>query len=1282
MIKRILTISFFTLVFLTLKAQQDIFEVELEWHGIKEQELNEKEKKSYSYFQGAVYENPESGVPYYFQKMKWNFSGYSPEIQLYEMIFESLDNKEEDFINKRINVGKEPEYSCHLTTDNKVECLIIKVLPYRKNPLTQKTEKLVSFKYQLNKSSKKSISAKTKTWNFSNKSVLATGKWYKFSTQQNGIYRITYSDLLAMGVDVKNLNPQNISIFGNGAGMLPETNSVFRYDDLEENSIFIFGEGDGKFDPNDFILFYGQSPAIWELNPSNNLFEHKINYFTDFVYYFLTTDPNIGSKKRVAPENVPSTPPTKVIDKFLDRQFSHKELENFIKSGKIWLGEKFSSLVSSYNYSFVFPNIIQDSSIVLKTSLYYQSTISSIFTINANGLTRSIPLSGFPSSYYGIQAVNYIDLYNYKLSSPTVNVNISYNHPSSNSYGWLNYIEISAYRSLSFTGSQMLFRSLENISQNSVSEFQVSNSDINTKIWDVSDPLNPKEVQSSLIGNTLIFKSTTNFLKEFVAFNFTNFLHPEYRGEVKNQNLHGFEQQDYIIVSHPLFFNEANRLAEFHRNKNNLKVKVVLPEQIYNEFSSGSQDPVAIRSFMKMFYDRASSSSDAPKYLLLFGDGSYDNKNRINGNTNFIVTHQSLETYNLANSYVSDDFFGFLDDNENGYNIYEGLDIGIGRFPVKSELEARIVVDKVIRYSSKQDLVPNSNNIVSNYGDWKNTVCFVADDEDGNVYLTDTEVLTNKLKNNYPTINIDKIYLDAYPQVFNSGGQRYPEVNKAINQRVEKGVLIMNYIGHGGELGWAHERVLEISDINSWNNTYNMPLFFTATCEFSRFDDPERTSAGELVLLTSKGGGIALLTTSRVAYQNSNMGLIDGFFSKVFKKENGNYPTLGDLIKYSKNSNANGIAIKNFVLLGDPAMRLAYPKYNVLTNSINNKPANISSDTLSAFSKVTIKGMIADEDSNIVNFNGVLYPTVFDKPTKVTTLGNDYPYTVNFELLKSILFKGKAKITNGNFEFSFIVPKDIAYNFGAGKISYYAKNDTSDANGYYNRIIVGGIDNQFIFDEIGPEISLFMNDTTFINGGTTNENPVLLAKISDNYGINTVGNGIGHDLSAYLDNNNQPIILNDFFSYEIDSYLKGSVYYPFFNLSDGHHSIRFKAWDISNNSSSATLDFIVTSSEKIVISNLLNYPNPFSDLTYFTFKHNHPNELIDVEISIFDIKGQLVKVIKEKISTEGFNSAPIEWNGSSDTGSSLPRGVYVYKVKLKAQNGIEEYATNKLVFLK
>jgi hypothetical protein len=918
----------------------------------------------------------------------------------------------------------------------------------------------------------------------------------------------------------------------------------------------------------------------------------------------------------------------------------------------------------------------------MKTSLYYQSQVSSTFSINSNGINRSIPLSGFPSSFYGIQAVNYIDFFSFNSSSPTINVNISYNQPSSSSSGWLNYIEISAYRWLTFTGGQMLFRSFENIAPNAISEFQISNADINTKVWDVSDPINPKLLQSNLSNNILSLITSTENLKEFVAFNGNNFYQPVFRGEVINQNLHGLEQQDYIIVSHPLFMNEANRLAEFHRNNNNLKVKVVTPEQIYNEFSSGSQDPVAIRSFMKMFYDRANTKGNPPKYLLLFGDGSYDNKNRINNNTNFIVTYQSDETYNLANSYVCDDFFGFLDDNENGSSIYESLDIGIGRFPVKSELEAKIVVDKVIRYSIQQDLVPNSNNIVSNFGDWKNNVCFVADDEDGNVYLTDTEVLANKLKNNYPIINIDKIYLDAYPQVFNSGGQRYPEVNKAINQRIEKGTLIMNYIGHGGELGWAHERVLEISDINSWNNTYNMPLFFTATCEFSRFDDPERTSAGELVLLTPKGGGIALLTTSRVAYQSTNMGLIDSFFSKVFKKENGNYPSLGDLIKYSKNLNANGIAIKNFVLLGDPALKLAYPKYNVATTSINTNPANIDYDTLAAFSKVTVKGLITDENNNPIDFNGVLYPTVYDKPIKVTTLGNDYPYTVNFELLKAVLFKGKTKITNGNFEFSFIVPKDISYNIGPGKISYYAKNDTSDANGYYNKIMVGGIDNNAVIDDIGPQISLYMNDTNFVNGGITNENPIFLAKISDDFGINTVGNGIGHDLVAYIDNSSQPVILNDYFSYEIDSYLKGSVYYPIFNLSDGNHNIRFKAWDISNNSSTSSIDFIVASSEKVVISNLLNYPNPFTDKTTFTFKHNHPGESIEIEINIYDIKGQLVKSIKENVRTEGFNSDPIEWNGNNDSGARLSKGVYVYRVRLKTQNGKEEYATNKLVFFR
>jgi flagellar hook assembly protein FlgD len=1256
---------------------------QINWTGIKNEKINATDSISFLTFEDGIFENLTIKAPFIVVKEEITDSEFQPDFILSDFIFEELAEDERQLIPTNLITNNIVQKEVKITYDKKIPYAILKINPFRINPVTNKLEKIISFSYKLVFSDKALINS-MKNHVYANNSNLSSGNWYKFSVKQTGLFRIGYNDLINMGINVNSLNPQNIAIFGNPAGMLPEANSADQYDDINELAIIVADGNDGKFDANDYILFYGQSPVVWKYNSSRVLFEHQINYYADQTYYFLTTDQNIGIKKRISLQTEPSNSAAFQINSFVDYAFYHKELENLAKSGKIWVGERFDNIIYNYNYPFNFPDLISDSNLYLKYSLLASSPAISKFILNLNGNTKVIEFNSLISSTSGTLALNKVDYLVLNNINNPINININYDHPLSTSKAWLNYLEMNVYRQLKFNGSQLSFRTSEGYGSGNISQFNISNSNSTVNVLDVTDPLNVRFIDKKLNGNTLSFKISTDTLKEFIAYNGASFLTPTYIGVVANQNLHGLSQHDYIIVSHPLFLNEANRLAKLHEDINQLKVKVVTPEIIYNEFSSGSQDPMAIRNFMKMFYDRATNANEMPKYLLFFGDGSYDYKNRIADNSNFIVTYESDASFEGSMSYASDDFFGFLDDNENGTSSWESLDLGIGRFPVKTLAEAQTIVNKIYRYSSKTDLVQNSNTTISNFSDWRNTVCFVADDEDGNVYLKDTELIYTKLKNSHPAINSDKIYLDAYPQVSNAGGQRYPDVNEAINQRVEKGALIVNYIGHGGELGWAHERVLEISDILKWKNRNNMPLFFTATCEFSRFDDPERTSAGELVILNENGGGIALLTTSRLAYQSPNMALNNSFFNRVFVKTNGKYPTMGDLMRYSKNDASNNYAIKNFVLLGDPALKLSYPKYNVLTTHINNKSVSAVSDTIQAMSTVTIKGIVTDENMNKINYNGVLFPTIYDKPMLVNSLANDPASShINFELPKAILYKGKASIINGDFEFSFIVPRDIAYYYGYGKISYYAKNDSSDANGFYSNIVVGSFDPSVIPDVTGPEIKLYMNDTNFIFKGITDENPILLAKISDLNGINTVGNGIGHDIVAYFDGNEtKPIILNDYYVSDIDEYNKGSVYYPFFELNEGLHSIKVKVWDVFNNSTESYTEFIVSKSAQLALNNVLNYPNPFLESTNFVFEHNQPDSELDIQIEIYDMNGKNLKTISQKIISGGYKIEPINWNGTTDSGDKIGKGIYIYRLIVSKQNGDQVVKSNKLVFLR
>jgi hypothetical protein len=696
-------------------------------------------------------------------------------------------------------------------------------------------------------------------------------------------------------------------------------------------------------------------------------------------------------------------------------------------------------------------------------------------------------------------------------------------------------------------------------------------------------------------------------------------------------------------------------LADFHLQKDNIISVVVTPQQIYNEFSSGMQDVSAIRDFVKYQYEKENSNL---KYLLLFGDGSYDPKNRIENNTNYIPTHQSDNSTDPTLSYVTDDYFGLLDDNEGLFNN-DLVDIGIGRFPVATLSEANTLVDKVEQYYK-----------MSSFGSWRNDIAFIADDGDfldGNTHMWQADSLANHVADNYDEINIQKIYLDNYEQESTSGGPRSEDAQNAINNKIKRGALLVNYTGHGGPLGWTQERVLEIDQINKWDNLENLPLFMTATCKFSYFDNPEEKSAGEHVLLNPEGGAIALLSTTRLVYSAPNYNLNTKFIQTIFEKQNGEFPRLGDVFKITKRLSGISANNRNFTLLGDPALCLAYPKFEVNTTLIN--------DTLKALGEVTIEGQIEDGGILLSNFNGTIYPTVYDKELIKTTLGQESCTPMPYRDQNNILYKGAATVAQGRFSFSFIVPKDIAYNYGAGKISYYAVNDDEqnpfDANGIEENFVIGGTAEDITYDYDEAELFLFMNDTLFVNGGITDENPILLANIFDLSGINTVGNGIGHDITAALDGNTvSPYVLNDFYEAKKDDFTRGVVRFPLYNLAKGEHSITLKVWDVFNNSSEATINFVVIDANDLAIANFTTFPNPFSVSTDIYFQHNKANQELDYVLEIYSITGVLVKRIERtSYNSEGYRIGPISWDGKDNYGVKISAGMYIANLGVTSKDG-------------
>jgi len=1270
------------LPFIGMAQQKAISEsITFEWNAVQKIKYTDTDYDAFLSFNDALYDFNFGKLPVLHKKYALPTSHFTVTVKIVEPEYGELTLEEETVISDLQLIKSEPVIESKISTENKKTNAHVFILPFRKNASSGKYEKLVACEIEvfLDIHTENAIHAKSKA--YAANSVLAQGNIYKICVSTTGIHKITYDNLVAMGVNVGSINPKHIKIYGNGNGMLPESNDGFRYDDLFENAIYVEGEQDNAFNQGDYVLFYGLSPHTWQYNPSEKRFNHNIHLYSDANCYFLTADHGPG--KRIEAQASSSDVPTHIVNTFDDYVYHEKDSLNLIHTGREWFGETFD-IQTEHSFDFTFPNIVSGSKVRLKTAVAARSFSNSTFNLTAGGNNYVVSVSAVPTSYTSDYARTSVDTFMFNATSANINVKFKYNKPTNNSAAWLNYIQFNVTRQLNFTGTQLPFRNVDCIGSGNISEFVISNATSALRVWDVTHPFLPFFQEYTLNGSQFKFTTPTDTLKQFIAFNGQAFLVPDFIGKIHNQNLHALGQYDFLIVSHPAFAGEAQRLAVIHYNAQNISCAVVTTEQIYNEFSSGVRDITAIRDYAKMFYDRASNASEMPKYLLLFGDGSYDNKNRTENNTAFIPTYQSLNSLLPTASYVTDDFFGLFDPGE-GQNCDGSIDIGIGRFPVKTLEEAKNAVDKTIIYLTKHNiLTQNAGNEcspfsggISNYGDWRNVICFIADDEDGNTHVSQAEFLAGMVDTTDKSYNIDKIYFDAYLQQTNAGGQRYPEVNDAINSRVEKGALIVNYTGHGGEEGWAHERVLTVAMINNFKNKYNLPVFVTATCEFSRFDDPKRTSAGEYVFLNPNGGGIALFSTTRLAFASTNFSLNKAFYNHALQKVNNEYPTLGDLMKMSKNSIGNITSIRNFVLLGDPALKMVYPEYNVITTSVP--------DTMKAMSKVTISGHIADDFGNVLtDFNGIIYPTVFDKPSYVNTLANDPQSSVfTFKLQKNVLFKGKASVVNGYFSFDFIVPLDIAYTYGNGKISYYADDGQRDAKGYFNNFYIGGFDENFIPDNQGPEIRLYLNDTTFVFGGITDENPVLLALLSDENGINTTGNGIGHDITAILDDNTtRIIILNDYYESDLNSYQTGRVTYPLYNLDLGLHNIKVKVWDVHNNSSEAYLEFYVTDSEELAIKHLLNYPNPFKETTSFIFEHNQICSELNIEIEIYSLTGHMVKKISRDITSSGFKSDPIEWDGSSDGGQRLAAGVYVYKFFIKNCNGLQTEKSEKLILLK
>lgn len=1234
------------------------------------------------YFKYEFFASDEHNLPVWVFAPSTNAVGKVSSVELVDVVTESINLPESDlvYLESDFNI------SANLESDGKNSKIGLVLFPFRKNETTGTTEKLISANARVTLVQE---SGMRKTLEFAENSVLMDGDWYKIALAKDGVYKIDRAFLQQMGIDVNAINPQSINIYGNGGTMLPVQNNVDRFDDLQKNAIIVQGENDGVFDQADFILFYGKGPDQWTRDDEK--FVHAKHYYSDSAYYFLRV--NDIDPKRINTETQSDLPASHTVNKFQDFQFIENDLTNLAKSGKEFFGDEFD-LNTSATYTLTFPNITTDTATmdarVAARSVGGQST----FTFNVSGTSLLIqPNSTGTGATAPVANLKESDT-SFIPNNQNLQVGISFTKFSPESIGWLDFIRINATRSLQMTGAQMKFRDTLSFGAGNIGLFQITSANSVSSIWDITDITNVKNIDKTVNGSTVEFKVPTDNLREFIAFANSSYLVPSFAGKVDNQNLHAIGEVDYVIVTAPQLLTAAEELAQIHADLGKT-VAVVTAPQVFNEFSSGNPDVTAIKMLMKMLYDRAGGDeTKQPKNLLLFGDGSYNNKHLRTHLGSNVITYESENSVSPTLSYVSDDYFVFLDDDD-GEAISEMLKCGVGRIPASNLAEAQGYVNKVRVYvsantSSDGGAYCLGEENLSPYGTWRNLIVFVSDDQDGSdeafelLHTTDSDSLSRIVYSKYNEYDVAKIYMDAYKQEVTPGGERYPEGEAAIRQRVQNGALIVNYLGHGGERGWAHERILDIPTIEGWTNINRLPVFLTATCELARYDDPEYNSAGERLVMNSGGGAIAMLTTTRIVYSGSNFDLDNGFYAYALRDQEFPDLTIGELNMLAKNwVNSGDANRRNFSLLGDPALRIAYPKFEVYTTKINDVDITLFDDTLKALQEVEFEGYVGDADGNVLtDFDGFIYPTVYDKKSVLNLQNNDGGQEYQFGVFNKTVYKGRASVNDGVFSFKFVVPYDINYSVDSGRVSYYAVAGSLDGHGFSQKFKIGDALEGAQLNTVGPEISLYMNDSTFVSGGITSQNPVLVARLSDDNGINTVGNGIGHDLRAILDDDDQnPIVLNDFYEADLDTYKSGQIRYQLSDLQEGQHTVNVKVWDVHNNSSDASLEFVVASSAELALEHVLNYPNPFTTRTEFYFEHNQACDAMEVQIQVFTVGGKLVKTINQLVQSEGFRSFPIAWDGLDDFGDKLGRGVYVYRVSVNNSLGQKAEKYEKLVIL-
>ena len=1091
---------------------------------------------------------------------------------------------------------------------------------------------------------------------YAERSVLADGHWVKIRVSESGVCRMSFSELRSAG-----LEPSQVRVFGYGGAQKEQDFSKPNIDDLPQVPVYV-GE--------DYILFYVQGPISWTYNGSR--FAHTRNTYSDFGYYLLSDD--AGDMLLFPEAEAVSGSPTDVTY-YSYYQVQDEDSVNLIDrtgvsgGGRTFYGEQFAA-GQTRTFTFSTPYANGDNSSVYIDMAANAATTSTVKAKLNSTSAKSIYISSIPDHYtFGVAGT--ISM-NGASEEQNQRVTMQFVNSNASALAWLNYIEITTPSELVMTGSYMGIRSLVNRNTTNPVRFLLRNTTASTQIWDVTDLAAIQRMPTTMVDDQLAWVGTqADGVHEYIAVNTdgTKFVQAEVVGEVKNQNLHALSNIDYIIICPEGYEDVSEDLAKAHEAKQAITYAIVTDQQVYNEFSSGTPDATAYRWLMKMLYDRAKNGiGQQPRWLLLMGHGTFDNRKLLrNSGTSLLLTYQSKNSVNEIKAYATDDYFAYLDDNEGAIDTQGRMDIGVGRLPVESLDEARTTVDKLIQYIRNEQT-----------GKWKNQLVYLADDGENGTHTETAEKSAELVRIKNPDFIVHKIFLDAYPQEVNASGESYPLAKNRVLNLLKNGVLFFNYSGHGGYNAITNESILNLKDIAGMTNK-NQAFWLFATCNFAQCDAGKR-SAAETAVLNPKGGAIGILAATRTVYasQNTNLNrsVCDTLFghSDVFHYD----MTLGEAISIGKNllgSDENKLA---YVLLGDPCMRLNYPTdYHVETLT--------EMDTLNALSVQHVEGRIIDEDLNIVSdFNGKVDITIYDKMQSIPTRDNDNaggdPRVIAYNDYPNTIFSGATDVKDGLFNYTFMVPKDIRYNFDNGRIVYYAVTadslETAEAVGHFEQFIIGGTGSTVAIDTIGPEMEIYLNSPAFRNGDKTYATPRFFANLYDKNGINTAGAGIGHDLMLIIDDDPKMIYsLNEYFTAANNSYQAGQVSYLMEELANGPHSLTFRAWDLLNNSTTKSLNFIVEAGLDPSIYNVTTYPNPVqqSGVVHLIVNYDQPDELIETEIYLYNTAGQMVYSHKQD------NPDAVSINLPS---LGLNTGVYIYSVKIKSASSKYSTTSGKIIVTK